>query len=498
MTSELSELLTFLTEPELAEISKLTPKLNQQARTIKQLQDDPANLFALTGKTPDPWQAELLRSESKRMLLLCNRQAGKSTTAAALALREALVHPPALVLLLSPSLRQSAELFRKVADNFSALNRPAEVSHESVLRIEFANGSRILSLPADEKNIRGFSGAAMLVIDEAARVEDALYYAVRPMLAVSGGKLVALSTPFGKRGWFYNEWHSENAWERVRVTADMCPRIPAAFLEEERRTLGAEWYAQEYECDFTAGSGSPLFPSAWLDRAGSIAASLGSKPRHAKAIGIDPAEGGDKTAMAAVDEYGLIELVSKKTPDTSIITSEALAFMRKHGVPPERVVFDRGGGGKEHADRLRSQGCNVRTVAFGESLAPDPKHGLTPVHDRVEHREERYAYMNRRAEMYGELRQLLDPMGGLDGKGGPNGWGLPAEYRELREQLAPIPLQFDPEGRLKLPPKNKRNPESKEVSLVELIGHSPDEADALVLGVHGMLHKGRRATARAF
>jgi hypothetical protein len=45
----------------------------------------------------------------------------------------------------------------------------------------------------------------MLVIDEASRVDDTLYLAVRPLLAVSGGRLVALSTPFGKRGWFHDE-----------------------------------------------------------------------------------------------------------------------------------------------------------------------------------------------------------------------------------------------------------------------------------------------------
>ena len=469
--------------------------------TLRALTTDPANLFTLSGKPPDPWQAQLLRSLSKRLLLLCNRQAGKSTVAAALALREALLHPPALVLLLSPSLRQSSELFRKVADNFAALGRPAEVSFESVLRIEFANGSRILSLPADEKNIRGFSGAAMLVIDEASRVDDTLYYAVRPMLAVSGGKLVALSTPFGKRGWFYHEWHSEDAWERVRVTADQCPRIPAEFLEEERRKLGPEWYAQEYECDFSAASGKPMFPVEWLLRAERIAKELGGKPRHAEAIGIDPAEGGDKTAMCAVDKYGIIELVSKPTPDTNVIPAEAIAFGRKHRVPPEKWVFDRGGGGKEHADRMRADGFPVQTVAFGETPSIDPRHGKTLVRERMDIKEDRGAYTNRRSEMYSDLRQLLDPAGGLVvGKqliGGPQGWGIPVECKALKEQLSPIPLLRDHEGKLKLPPKNKRSAESTELSLVELIGHSPDEADATVLAIHGLLNKARTVKAGA-
>jgi hypothetical protein len=91
---------------------------------------------------------------------------------------------------------------------------------------------------------------ALLVIDEAARVDDGLYYAVRPMLAASGGRLVALSTPYGKRGWFHDEWFGPGGWERVRVTAEQCPRISEEFLAEERRALGERWFRQEYCCDF--------------------------------------------------------------------------------------------------------------------------------------------------------------------------------------------------------------------------------------------------------
>ena len=52
---------------------------------------------------------------------------------------------------------------------------------------------------------------------------DALYYAVRPMLAVSAGRMVALSTPFGKRGWFYEAWANGGpAWERIHLPAERC------------------------------------------------------------------------------------------------------------------------------------------------------------------------------------------------------------------------------------------------------------------------------------
>jgi hypothetical protein len=153
------------------------------------------------------------------------------------------------VLLLSPSLRQSQELFRKALDVYRSVGQiPTE--SESALRLELQNGSRIVSLPGKEQTVRGFSNVRLLAVDEAARVADDLYYSVRPMLAVSGGRLVALSTPFGARGWWYEAWRSEEPWERYEVPAEECPRISPEFLEEERRTLGEWWFAQEYECRF--------------------------------------------------------------------------------------------------------------------------------------------------------------------------------------------------------------------------------------------------------
>jgi hypothetical protein len=185
------------------------------------------------------------------MLLLCSRQAGKSQTAAALALREALLRPPALVLLLSPTLRQRGELFKdKIRRLYHALGKPVALIQETQLTMELANGSRIVSLPGEESTIRGYSGVRLLVIDEAARVPDALYYSVRPMLAVSRGQLVAMSTPFGKRGWFYDEWRGDNPWHRISVNARQCPRISPQFLKEERAALGDHWFQQEYMLEF--------------------------------------------------------------------------------------------------------------------------------------------------------------------------------------------------------------------------------------------------------
>ena len=252
---------------------------------LEALAGDPARLLADAGLEPDPWQQAVLRSDASRLLLLASRQAGKSSVAAALALQTALLRPRSPVLLLSPSLRQSGELYRKVVDLFGALGRPMGVTAESALRLELANGSRVVSLPGDEKNIRGFSGVALLVIDEAARVEDALYCSVWPMLAVSQGRLAALSTPFGKRGWFHDEWHGAGDWQRVKITAEQCPRISPQFLSEERRALGERWYRQEYLCGFE-DTVDAVF--AWAD----IQAALSDEVRPLLLDQADPAASG--------------------------------------------------------------------------------------------------------------------------------------------------------------------------------------------------------------
>ena len=85
---------------------------------------DPGRIFRAAGMEPDPWQRDLLSSPAARLLVLCTRQAGKSETAAALALHTALFQPGSLTLLVSPSLRRSVELFRKVLHLHRALGRP--------------------------------------------------------------------------------------------------------------------------------------------------------------------------------------------------------------------------------------------------------------------------------------------------------------------------------------------------------------------------------------
>jgi hypothetical protein len=211
---------------------------------------DPVLLAKDCGIDPDPVQAELLTTSARKVLLCCTRQWGKSTCAALIALHEALYAAPAMIILVSPSQPQSTELFKKIHSAWSQLPGAPRATQESLTRMQLANGSRIVSLPGSERTTRGFSACTLLLMDEAARVPEELLAAVRPTLAATGGRFFALSTPAGKRGWFFEAWTKGDNWKRVQVKANECPRIKPEFLAEEMDQLGPMIYSQEYDCQF--------------------------------------------------------------------------------------------------------------------------------------------------------------------------------------------------------------------------------------------------------
>jgi hypothetical protein len=216
---------------------------------------------------PDAAQERVLTTQSRRVVMNCTRQWGKSTVTAAKAVHHANTVAGSLTLVVSPSARQTGEFLRKAGEFVRRLKLPVKGDGDNEMSLWLPNRSRIVGVPGSESRVRGFSAVSLLLVDEAARVDDAMYLAVRPMLAVSNGTLWLMSTPFGKRGFFYDTWAEGGAeWERVRVPADECPRIGSVFLEEERRTMGERWYKQEYQCEFV-DSVSGIFDRDVVERA---------------------------------------------------------------------------------------------------------------------------------------------------------------------------------------------------------------------------------------
>jgi hypothetical protein len=220
---------------------------------------DPVALAAAMGLDLDPWQRRVVTSAARNLILNVARQTGKSTVASILSGHTALTVPHAPILILSPSQRQSDRLLGVVKDNLARAGEYAdEVEVEQVRSLRMRNGAEIAALPGKDETIRGFAGVRLILIDEASRVRDSLYRAVRPMLATTGGRTVLLSTPFGKRGFFWETWERRREldargrprWHAEEVRADQCPRITPEFLAEERATLPEWFYRQEYLVEF--------------------------------------------------------------------------------------------------------------------------------------------------------------------------------------------------------------------------------------------------------
>ena len=223
----------------------------------------PLDIAAACGLTLDPWQVDVVESDARQQLMLASRQSGKSTVASLVAIREVVTVPGSLCLLVSPTQRQSAELHRTLMGHLGRLlaadadKTLPTITAESALRLELSNGSRVVALPGSESSTRGFAACSLVIIDEAARVPDEILAAVLPTLATTNGRIIGLSTPRGRRGWFFLEYSSGgNAWKRSTVTADQCPRISKEFLEAQERLLGPRRFREEYFLEFYDPSSS--------------------------------------------------------------------------------------------------------------------------------------------------------------------------------------------------------------------------------------------------
>jgi hypothetical protein len=204
------------------------------------------------GINPDPWQANLLRSRSPRIILNCSRQSGKSTICAALGLHESIYRRPSFGMAIAPSQDQSGELMMKFDEFRGAVELSSDyLDTDTKLAVKFANGNRFIARPGSAKTSRGKSAVTLLLEDEASWVDDLLKQSVSPMLAVSGGRYIMMSTPFGKRGHFFDTWTNAKNWEKYEITADQCPRITAEFLQSELDNgMPKNFWLQEYYCQF--------------------------------------------------------------------------------------------------------------------------------------------------------------------------------------------------------------------------------------------------------
>jgi hypothetical protein len=213
----------------------------------------------------DDWQRDFVRAKGAQ-LLLASRQSGKSFCVAVRACHDLIFRPESMIIAASPTEEQSKELFRRLTGFYDRVDGAPKAVTRNTTELELSTGARCCAVPGSERTIRSKSAVTLLIIDEASRIEDSLISAVTPMLATTDGDLIALTTPFGRRGWFYEQWQSGKGYIRTKRTARDCPRISKQFLEKELDRLGPLMFSQEYECQWVDADSS-AFSSEMIERA---------------------------------------------------------------------------------------------------------------------------------------------------------------------------------------------------------------------------------------
>lgn len=256
----------------------------------------PASVLSSLGMPPFEWQREALDPTRKRILVLAARQSGKSSISAGRGHHTGRFFDNALTLIVSPSEQQSKETMKKV-DELISKDPEADLIGNASFEKKYSTGSRVLALPGTERSVRGYSGPKLIIMDEASRIEDNTYKAVRPMLTGNPeAVLIAVTTPYGKMGWFYEEWTKSDRWYKIMVKpafrlnenknkvipdipedefkekmahqgirAFYSPRHTQEFLQEELETMDWWWWNQEYGCEFLDEGFSPFDMNAVRD-----------------------------------------------------------------------------------------------------------------------------------------------------------------------------------------------------------------------------------------
>jgi hypothetical protein len=206
----------------------------------------------------DKIQQSVLDHDAHRLILCCARQWGKTTIVAIKALHTAIFNPGTEIVVISQSLKQASILLNKVCQSAAILGFPRKrvLGHENSLHLP--NGSKIFGVANSEKSSRGYT-ANIVIVDEAALIEDDVIGAASPTLSRTNGKLWLLSTPNGQKGLFYHVWHDKalTDWFKVKATIEDSSYATPEFIAEQKSLFPLN-FRQEFYCEFLPAKGSLL------------------------------------------------------------------------------------------------------------------------------------------------------------------------------------------------------------------------------------------------
>ncbi len=337
---------------------------------------------------------------------------------------------------------------------------PGRVVNETELSVTLPNGARIRIYGADNPDsLRGIYLDGV-VIDEVAQMKPELWgEIIRPALSDRQGWAVFIGTPKGMNlfhelyqralttpGWFGGIWR-----------VDQTKVIPEEELAAVRQELSAAQYRQEFLCDFSASSDDVLIPIDLADQAARQVIVESDVAGAEHVIAVDVARFGcDLTVVTR--RQGLLmhpQSVYQGLPNDAVADRVANFANR---FDPDAIFVDVGGPGAGTADILRRWGYPVTDVEFGS----------TPLDPLV--------YFNKRAEMWGRLRDWLR-----------RGGAIPDDV-DLKTDLSQPRYGYDEKSRIKLESKDR---------IKERGGRSPDRGDSAAMTFAADIRpRGRRGRNR--
>jgi hypothetical protein len=482
-----------------------------------------------------PYQREILESVrvNSHTFVHSGHKMGKSLVAAVATLWFFLTRSPATVLLISAKEKQLEHvMWAEIATLLQLSTEPLPIVQNRLrLRAKDADDEiiarhEVVGCAASEpESLQGHNLArlndgeptVLVVCEEASAIPDRFIEALLPQ----SHRLLAIGNPLRVEGWFYKGCKDRNQgrpheagllrWVR-HVSPEESPNlirsremdqrgekgpypmvVPGLLSRQEYDEWDATWDEPRKRVrlrgELPDEEAMKLYPPSWLDLAQRLGVKLREQLRRDErwhgdgpyALGIDVAYGGgDLTAWVVLGRYGVRHVHARSTPNTTAISGYTIELIRRYQIRSWAVAFDSGGGGKQIADMLRER----RDMDFGEIV--DVSFGANPL--------DQHKYYNRRTELYGELRTVLEATAerqallALSADAWPRQTrclSLPPDDAKLREDLAVLPYEWDNEGKLRLPPKDHRRRDlssQMERSVRDMLsGRSPDRGDALAL-----------------
>ena len=312
----------------------------------------------------DKWQQEVLQTEGN-ICLRSGRQVGKSTIISIKAAEYAIANPKKTILMIAAVERQAYLLFEKtiayLADNYKNQVRRGRW-RPTKSKVMLKNGSIIYCLPTGLTGygIRGYT-IDVLIADEAAFIPEEVWTAVTPMLAITKGKIILLSTPHGKEGYYYRCFQDTN-FRSFHVSAEDCPRKNQDFLNREKSRMSEVQYAQEYLGEFIDEL-RQFFSTALIQKV--MSDNLTYVNSGDNFLGVDVARmGGDQTVLLSVsrtnDNLSMYDMdVSSKQLITETV-NKILLLNDRHDY--KKIYIDDGGMGVGVFDPLLQDDRTKRKV----------------------------------------------------------------------------------------------------------------------------------------